>query len=230
MLNKIIKRPVLATVISILITLLGVLGLMKIPMSQYPDIAPPTVNVSGVYPGGNAESVLRAVITPLEEAINGVEKMQFINSTSANDGSFSISIVFEQDVDPDQAAVNVQNRVAQANAKLPQEVIRLGVNTTKQQSSSLMLISIVSNNKDKYDEMFIENYAKINIIPELKRVTGVGNIQVYGNKEYAIRVWLDPVKLASFGLVPTDVEQAIANNSFESSPGKFGEESKAPMQ
>lgn len=230
MLSKIIKRPVLATVISILITLLGVLGLMKIPMSQYPEIAPPTVNVSGVYPGGNAESVLRAVITPLEEAINGVEKMQFINSTSANDGSFSISIVFEQDVDPDQAAVNVQNRVAQANAKLPQEVIRLGVNTTKQQSSSLMLISIMSNNKDKYDETFIENYAKINIIPELKRVTGVGNVQVYGNKEYAIRVWLDPVKLASFGLVPTDVEQAIANNSFESSPGKFGEESKAPMQ
>lgn len=230
MLDKIIKRPVFATVISVLITLLGVLGLMKIPMSQYPEIAPPTVNVSGVYPGGNAESVLRAVITPLEEAINGVEKMQFINSTAGNDGSFSISVVFEQDVNPDQAAVNVQNRVAQANAMLPAEVIKLGVNTTKQQNSTLMFVSLSSKDADKYDEKFIENYTNINVIPELKRINGIGNVMVFGNKNYSVRVWLDPIKLSSYGLIPSDVEQAIANYSFESSPGKLGEESNAPMQ
>lgn len=230
MLNKIIKRPVLATVISVLITLLGILGLMKIPMSQYPEIAPPTVNVSGVYPGGNAESVLRAVITPLEEAINGVENMQFINSTAGNDGTFSISVVFEQDVNPDQAAVNVQNRAAQANAMLPAEVIKLGVNTTKQQNSTLMFVSLSSQDAQKYDEKFIENYANINIIPELKRINGIGNVMVFGNKNYSIRVWVDPIKLSSLGLIPADVEQAIANYSFESSPGKLGEESNAPMQ
>ena len=230
MLNKIIKRPVLATVVSIIITMLGILGLMKIPLTQYPDIAPPTVYVYGNYPGGNAQSVIRSVITPLEEAINGVENMQYMTSSAANDGSFAITIVFNQDVDPDQAAVNVQNRVAQANAQLPQEVIRLGVNTTKQQTSSLMMLNVTSSLPEKYDEAFIQNYVKINLIPELKRISGVGNVQVYGMKDYAIRVWLDPVKLSSYGLVPTDVEQAIVNNSFESSPGKLGEESDAPLQ
>lgn len=230
MLNKIIKRPVFATVISIVITLLGILGLIKIPMSQYPEIAPPTVNVSGVYPGGNAESVLRAVITPLEEAINGVEKMQFINSTAGNDGSFSISVVFQQEVNPDQAAVNVQNRVAQANALLPAEVIKLGVNTTKQQNSTLMFVSLSSKDANKYDEKFIENYTNINVIPELKRINGIGNVMIFGNKNYSVRVWLDPIKLSSYGLIPADVEQAIINYSFESSPGKLGEESSAPNQ
>lgn len=230
MLNTIIKRPVLATVISVIITLLGLLGLMRIPLTQYPDIAPPTVYVYGVYPGGNAESVIRAVITPLEEAINGVENMQFMNSNAANDGSFAITIVFNQDVDPDQAAVNVQNRVAQANAQLPVEVIRLGVNTTKQQTSSLMLLNVTSDKPEKYDEAFLQNYVKINLLPELKRISGIGNVQVYGTKDYSIRVWLDPVKLASYGLVPSDVEAAIVANSFESSPGKIGEESTAPLQ
>ncbi len=230
MLNKIIKRPVLATVISIIIVLLGLVGLQRIPMTQFPEIAPPTVYVYGVYPGGNAQSVIRSVITPLEEAINGVENMQYITSTSSNDGSFSITIIFKQDVDPDQAAVNVQNRVAQANAQLPEEVIRLGVNTTKQQTSNLMLVNVVSSFPDRYDEAFLQNFAKINLVPELKRIPGVGNVNLYGSKDYSVRVWLDPNKLASYGLVPADVELAISNNSFEASPGRLGEESNAPLQ
>ncbi len=230
MLSKIIKRPVLATVISVIIVLIGLVGLQRIPMTQFPEIAPPTVYVSGIYPGGNAQSVIRSVITPLEEAINGVEKMQYMTSTASNDGTFSITIIFKQGVDPDQAAVNVQNRVAQANAQLPIEVIRLGVNTTKQQTSNLMLVNIASSQPDKYDEKFLQNYAKINLIPELKRIPGVGNTILYGTKDYSVRVWLDPVKLASFGMVPSDVESAITDNSFEASPGRLGEESDAPMQ
>jgi HAE1 family hydrophobic/amphiphilic exporter-1 len=230
MLNKIIKRPVLATVISVILVLLGLVGLQRIPMTQFPEIAPPTVYVYGTYPGGNAQSVIRSVITPLEEAINGVENMQYITSNASNDGAFSITIIFKQGVDPDQAAVNVQNRVAQANAQLPTEVIRLGVNTTKQQTSNLMLVNVTSAAGDKYDEAFLQNYAKINLIPEIKRIPGVGNVNLYGSKDYSVRIWTDPVKLASYGLVPSDVEAAVANNSFEASPGRLGEESDAPMQ
>lgn len=230
MLQKIIKRPVLATVISIILLLLGLVGLQRIPMTQFPEIAPPTVYVYGTYPGGNAQSVVRSVITPLEEAINGVENMQYMSSNASNDGAFSITIIFKQGVDPDQAAVNVQNRVAQANAQLPAEVIRLGVNTTKQQTSNLMVVNINSALPDKYDEAFLQNYAKINLVPELKRIPGVGNINLYGAKDYAVRIWIDPVKLAGYGLTPADVEAAVTNNSFEASPGKFGEESDAPMQ
>ncbi|MCT1533000.1 efflux RND transporter permease subunit [Sphingobacterium daejeonense] len=230
MLNKIIKRPVMATVISVIIVLLGLVGLQRIPMTQYPEIAPPTVYVYGTYPGGNAESVVRAVTTPLEEAINGVENMQYMSSNASNDGAFSITIVFKQDVDPDQAAVNVQNRVAQVNAQLPAEVVRLGVNTTKQQTSNLMILNIASSAPEKYDEAFLQNYAKINLIPELKRIPGVGNVNLYGTKDYSVRVWLDPIKMASYGLVPSEVETAITANSFEASPGSFGKESDAPMQ
>lgn len=230
MLRKIIERPVLATVISVILVLLGLVGLQRIPMTQFPEIAPPTVYVYGNYPGGNAQSVVRSVITPLEEAINGVENMQYMTSNASNDGSFSITIIFKQGIDPDQAAVNVQNRVAQANAQLPSEVIRLGVNTTKQQTSNLMTLNISSSYPEKYDEAFLQNYAKINLVPEIKRIPGVGNVQVYGSKDYSVRVWIDPVKLASYNLVPADVETSILNNSFEASPGRLGEESEAPLQ
>ncbi len=230
MLRKIIERPVLATVISIILVLLGLVGLQRIPMTQFPEVAPPTVYVYGIYPGGNAQSVVRSVITPLEEAINGVEHMQYMTSSASNDGGFSITIIFKQGVDPDQAAVNVQNRVAQANAQLPVEVIRLGVNTTKQQTSNLMMLNIVSTVPENYDETFLQNYAKINLIPELKRIPGVGNVNLFGSKDYSVRVWIDPVKLASYGLVPADVEAAVLNNSFEASPGRLGEDSDAPLQ
>ncbi|WP_419212410.1 efflux RND transporter permease subunit [Maribacter sp. X9] len=230
MLNKIIKRPILATVISIILVLLGILGLLRIPMTQFPDIAPPTVFVSGTYPGANAESVIRSVVTPLEQAINGVENMQYMTSSAANDGSFSTTIIFKQGVDPDQAAVNVQNRVAQINAQLPQEVIRLGLTTTKQQSSYLMIVNVNSEKPEKYDEGFLSNYAEINLLPELKRIPGVGNVSLFGSKEYSVRVWLNPTKLSSYGLVPADVETAIQHYSFEASPGTLGEESDATLQ
>ncbi|KAA0129313.1 efflux RND transporter permease subunit [Chryseobacterium sp. SN22] len=230
MFNKIIKRPVLATVISIILVLLGVVGLQRIPMTQFPEIAPPTVFVSGVYPGANAESVIRSVVTPLEQAINGVEQMQYMTSTASNDGSFSVTVIFKQGVNPDQAAVNVQNRVAQVNAQLPSEVIRLGLTTTKQQTSNLMVVNINSEKPELYDEAFLQNYASINLVPELKRIPGVGNVSLFGAKDYSVRVWINPSKLAGYGLVPADVETAIQNYSFESSPGSLGEESDAQLQ
>lgn len=230
MLNKIINRPVLATVTSIILVMFGILGLMRIPMTQFPDIAPPTVFVSGTYPGANAESVIRSVVTPLEQAINGVENMQYMTSSAANDGSFSITIIFKQGINPDQAAVNVQNRVAQVNAQLPQEVIRLGLTTTKQQTSYLMIANINSEKPDKYDEGFLQNYANINLLPELQRIPGVGNVSLFGSKEYSVRVWLNPTKLSSYGLVPSDVEAAIQQYSFEASPGTLGQESDVTLQ
>jgi len=230
MLSRIIKRPVLATVISVILVLLGIIGLLRIPMTKFPEIAPPTVFVSGTYPGANAESVIRSVVTPLEQAINGVENMQYMTSSAANDGSFSITVIFKQGVDPDQAAVNVQNRVAQINAQLPQEVIRLGLTTTKQQTSYLMIVNVNSEKPEKYDEGFLSNYANINLLPELKRIPGVGNVSMFGGKEYSVRVWLKPNKLSSYGLVPSDVETAIQQYSFEASPGTLGEESDATLQ
>ncbi|GEM66716.1 hypothetical protein SMI01S_03220 [Sphingobacterium mizutaii NBRC 14946 = DSM 11724] len=199
-------------------------------MTQFPEIAPPTVFVSGTYPGANAEAVIRSVVTPLEQAINGVENMEYINSSAGNDGSFSITIIFKQGVNPDQAAVNVQNRVAQVNSQLPQEVIRLGLTTTKQQTSYLMIVNVNSEKPDKYDEGFLQNYTNINLLPELKRIPGVGNVSLFGSKEYSVRVWLDPNKLSSYGLVPADVEAAIQHYSFEASPGTLGEESDATLQ
>ncbi|SDL15567.1 efflux RND transporter permease subunit [Siphonobacter aquaeclarae] len=230
MLKTIIDRPVLATVISIVLVLLGLVSLSRLPVTQFPDIAPPTVFVSGAYPGGNSESVTRSVITPLEEAINGVENMQYMTSSAGSDGSFSIQVVFRQGINPDQAAVNVQNRVAQANSLIPAEVIRAGITTSKQQNSNIMYFNIVSHDPEKYDEVFLQNYTKINVIPSLKRIQGIGNVQLFGGKDYSMRIWLDPQKLTVHRLVPQDVENAIANSSLEASPGKLGEESDAPLQ
>ncbi len=230
MLQKIINRPVLATVISVILVLLGLISLSRLPSTQFPDIAPPTISVSGSYPGGNSESVTRSVIIPLEEAINGVEGMEYINSTAGNDGFFSVTVVFKLGTNPDQAAVNVQNRVAQANSLMPPEVLQTGITTTKQQNSNIMVFNIVSNDAAKYDELFLQNYANINLVPALKRIQGIGNIMIFGVKDYSMRVWLDPQKLTVNDLVPSDIDRAIQNASFEASPGKFGAESKAPMQ
>lgn len=230
MIQKIIDRPVLATVVSIILVFLGVISLVRLPRTQFPDIAPPTVSVQGMYPGGNSESVTRSVIVPLEEAINGVEGMEYIKSTAGSDGLFTITVIFKLGTDPDQAAVNVQNRVAQVNSQIPQEVLRAGITTTKQQNSNIMIFNVVSEDPEKFDELFLQNYAKINLIPSIKRVQGVGNVQLFGAKDYEMRIWLDPQKLAVNDLVPSDIETAVANSSFETSPGKFGEDSKAPMQ
>lgn len=230
MLKKIIDRPVMATVISVVLLILGLIGLLRLPVTRFPDIAPPTVMVSGSYPGGNSEAVIRSVVTPLEEQINGVENMQYIKSTASNDGSFSISVIFKQGVDPDQAAVNVQNRVQQATPVLPQEVIQMGLTTSKQQNSMIMIFNVFTEDNAKYDELFLQNYVNINLIPKIKRVPGVGQAQVFGVKDYSMRVWLNPEKMASYSLVPADVNQAIANQSIEAAPGKLGQESSAALE
>src|SRR5690606_13269424 len=230
MFKKFIDRPVLATVISIIIVILGIIGLFSLPMARFPDIAPPTVRVTGTYPGGNSETVIRSVITPLEEQINGVEQMQYINSAAANDGTFNIRIVFKQGVDPDEAAVNVQNRVQQATPILPAEVINMGITTTKQQNSQLLVFSVYTDDRERYDQIFLQNYVNINLLPQLKRIPGVGNAQVFGIKDYSMRVWLDPTKMANYGLIPSDITNAISKQSVESAPGKLGAESDATLE
>ena len=222
MLKTFIERPVLSTVISIIIMLLGILGLSSLPVTQYPDIAPPTVQVSANYPGANAETILESVIVPIEEQINGVEGMTYLTSSASNDGSANITVFFEQGVDPDIAAVNVQNRVSRANSLLPSEVIRSGVITQKQQSSALMYVALYSTNPD-YDDTFVQNYLNINVKPEIQRINGVGAVSVFGAKDYSMRVWIDPVKLASYGLTTTEVVQAINEQSLEAAAGSLGQ-------
>lgn len=229
MLKKIIKRPVLATVISVLLVILGIVGMINLPITKFPDIAPPTVMVSAVYPGANAETIARSVAPPLENAINGVENMDYITSTASNDGTLSITVIFKLGTDPDQAAINVQNRVAQVTNQLPAEVIQAGITTLKRQNSMIAMVSLTSKD-GKMDDLFLENYAKINIVPDLKRVKGVGDAMVYGNKDYSMRVWLDPNKLTSYNLTPSDVSRAIQSQNLEAAPGRFGERSKEAME
>ena len=224
MLKTFIERPVLSTVVSIVILVLGVLGLTTLPVTQYPDIAPPTVQVSANYPGANAETVLESVIIPIEEQINGVEGMTYITSTASNSGRASITVFFEQGVDADIASVNVQNRVARAAPLLPREVTQSGVVTQKQQTSALMFLTMVSENED-YDATFIQNYLNINVLPELKRINGVGDVSVFGAKNYAMRIWLNPEKLQAYNLIPTDVIAAINEQSLEAAAGSLGQNS-----
>lgn len=222
MFNRFIERPVLATVISILIVLLGLLGLFTLPVSQYPDIAPPTVVVSANYQGANAEVVLSSVVVPLEEQINGVEDMAYMSSSAGNNGSARISIVFKTGTDPDIAAVNVQNRVARATSQLPQEVTRSGVSTFKSQSSNLVIFSLYSNDP-AYDQTFLQNYAEINLVPLMKRVSGVGEARAFGQMDYAMRIWLKPDVMATYGLIPSDISAVLAEQNIEAAPGQFGE-------
>ena len=229
MLKTIIKRPVLATVISVLLVILGIVGMVSLPITKFPDIAPPTVMVTAAYPGANAETIARSVAPPLENAINGVENMDYITSTASNDGTLSITVIFKLGTDPDQAAINVQNRVAQVTNQLPAEVIQAGITTVKRQNSMIAMVSLTSKD-GTMDDLFLENYAKINIVPELKRVKGVGDAMVYGNKDYSMRVWLDPNKLTSYNLTPSDVSRAIQTQNLEAAPGRFGERSKEAME
>ncbi len=229
MFNRFIERPVLASVISVLIVLLGLLGLFTLPVSQYPDIAPPTVVVAASYQGANADVVLNSVVVPLEEQINGVENMTYMTSSAGNDGSARITITFKTGVNPDIAAVNVQNRVARATSMLPQEVTRAGVSTFKTQSSNLVIFSLYSDNP-AYDQTFLQNYAEINIIPEIKRVTGVGEARAFGQMDYSMRIWLKPDIMASYGLVPADVSAALAEQNIEAAPGQFGEQGLQSFQ
>ncbi len=229
MFKKFIDRPVLSTVISVLIVILGVLGLNTLPISQYPDIAPPTVQVSASYQGANADVVLNSVLIPLEEQINGVEGMTYMTSSAGNDGSANITVNFALGTNPDLAAVNVQNRVVRASSLLPQEVTRAGVTTAKRQSSNLVIFSLYSDNP-AYDQTFLQNYISINLIPQIKRVNGVGDATVFGQMEYAMRIWLKPDIMASYGLIPSDVSAALAEQNIEAAPGQFGEQGGQAFQ
>ena len=223
-LDNFIKRPVLSTVISILTVILGCIGLVSLPIEQYPDVAPPTVSVRANYMGANAQTVLNSVIVPLEEQINGVEGMTYMTSTATNEGSASIQVFFKQGMNADMCQVNVQNRVSQATALLPAEVTQAGVTVQKRQTSTVLLMAI-KGDPARYDEKFLQNYADINIIPAVKRVNGVGDCEVMGAKTYSMRIWLDPIKMKNYGLMPSDISGVLAQQNIEAAPGKFGEQS-----
>ncbi|MFD2941681.1 efflux RND transporter permease subunit [Flavobacterium notoginsengisoli] len=229
MFKKFIQRPVLSTVISVIIVILGVLGLIELPISQYPDIAPPTVNVAASYTGANADVVLKSIVIPLEEQINGVENMTYMTSTATNDGNASIKVFFKVGTNPDLAAVNVQNRVSRATSLLPVEVTQAGVTVTKSQSSNLLIFSLYSDDK-AYDQTFLQNYAKINLVPQIQRVVGVGDVTVFGAKDYSMRIWLKPDVMQQYKLIPSDISAALAEQNIEAAPGKFGENGNQAFQ
>ncbi|WP_308198963.1 efflux RND transporter permease subunit [Chitinophaga sedimenti] len=229
MLRRFIERPVLSTVISVIIVILGIPGLVTLPIAQYPDIAPPTVQVSASYPGANADVVLNSIIIPLEEQINGVEDMTYMTSTSTNEGTATITVVFKVGTNPDLAAVNVQNRVSRATSLLPAEVTQAGVTVIKRQSSNLLIFALNSENK-AYDQTFLQNYAKINLVPQIQRVNGVGEVTVFGSRDYSMRVWLKPQAMAAYGLMPSDITAALAEQNIEAAPGKVGENSNQAFQ
>ncbi len=226
-LKSFIERPVLASVISIVIVIAGIIGLASLPVEQYPDIAPPTVMVHASYPGASAETIQKSVIVPLEEAINGVEDMTYITSAAAA-GSASISIYFKQGTDPDMAAVNVQNKVSTATGQLPSEVTQIGVTTMKRQTSMVKIFSLYSPD-DSYDEGFLANYSKINIEPRIVRIPGVGEAFTLG-ADYSMRIWLKPDVMAQYKLMPSDITAVLAEQNIEASTGSLGENSKNAFQ
>lgn len=226
--NIFIKRPAMAMAISILILAIGLISLYTLPVEQYPDIAPPTVMVQASYTGADAEAVMNAVIMPLEESINGVENMMYITSTATNNGSAQITVYFKQGTDPDMAAVNVQNRVSKAQGLLPAEVTRIGVTTMKRQTSFLQIDALVSSN-NTYDQTFLANYLDINVIPQLKRVNGVGDVMALGDT-YSMRIWLKPERMAQYGLVPADITAVLGEQNLEAPTGSLGENSKNTFQ
>ena len=221
MFSKFIDRPVLSTVISIIIVILGVLGLMALPVSQYPEIAPPTVTVSANYQGASAEVVMNSVVIPLEEQINGVEDMTYMTSSASNDGSATITVNFKLGTNADLAAVNVQNRVARASSLLPAEVTRSGVITAKRQASNVLIFALYSDDPS-YDQKFLQNYANINIIPQIKRINGVGDASAFGQLDYSMRIWLKPDVMATYGLIPSDINAALAEQNLQVAAGVIG--------
>lgn len=226
--NIFIKRPVMAISISVLILAVGLISLFTLPVEQYPDIAPPTVQVSASYTGADANAVMNSVIMPLEESINGVENMMYITSTATNAGTATISVYFKQGTDPDMAAVNVQNRVSKAQGLLPAEVTKIGVTTQKRQTSILQMNALACNN-GRYDKMFLGNYMDINIIPQIKRIEGVGDVTLLGDT-YSMRIWLNPERMAQYGLMPSDVTAVLGEQNIEAPTGSLGENSPNVFQ
>lgn len=227
-LKTFIDRPILSCVISVLILMLGIIGLTNLPMEQYPDIAPPTITVSATYTGANAETVQKSVIAPLEEAINGVENMTYMTSTATNNGSASITVYFSQGTDPDMATINTKNRVSEAEGVLPAEVTKIGVTVEKRQNSMVKILALYSED-DSYDQNFVNNYFKINVEPRLSRITGVGNVNVMGG-DYAMRIWMNPQVMAQYGLVPSDVTALLDEQNIEAATGTLGEDSENTFQ
>ena len=223
-----INRPIMSVMLSVIIVIVGVIGLLSLPIEQYPDIAPPTVKVNATYTGANAETIMKSVVTPLEASINGVENMQYMTSSAANNGTCTITIYFKQGSDPNMAVVNVQNRVASAQGLLPAEVTKSGVTVKKTQNSNLKFITLYSPD-GRYDSKFLTNYMKINIEPQLSRIAGVGEVNVFG-ADYALRIWLDPDKMHAYGLVPSDIDNALASQNIESPTGSLGAESENTYQ
>lgn len=222
MLKKFIERPVLSTVISVLIVLLGILGLVKLPIEQYPNIAPPTVQVNATYGGADAQTVMNTVIIPLEQQINGVEDMTYMTSSATNTGQANISVYFDVGRDPDQAAVDVSNRISAVLGKLPAVVVQSGVTVRKQQSSNLLILALYSE-KSGYDQTFLQNYAYINVTPQLSRVMGVGGANVFGSQmTYAMRIWLKPDVMATYGVSTSDISTALNQQNIQAAPGTFG--------
>jgi len=230
MLKRFIERPVLSTVISIILLLLGGIALFTLPVTLFPDIAPPSVQVTAFYPGANAEVVARSVATPIEEAINGVENMTYMTSNSNNDGSMAITVYFKQGTNPDIAAVNVQNRVSKAISQVPQEVVQAGISTQKVQNSIIMYVALSSEDSTKYDERFLGNYIKINLIPQVQRVPGVAQAMVFATQDYSMRIWLKPDRLVANNLSPQDVLNAVRDQNLEAAPGRLGQNSSESFE
>ncbi|MEO2080932.1 efflux RND transporter permease subunit [Leeuwenhoekiella sp.] len=225
-----VNRPVLATVISIVISILGILGVTELPITQYPQIAPPSVVVSTEFPGASAKTLQESVLIPLEEEINGVEDLDYITSSASNNGSVEITCFFKQGADPDIATVNVQNRITRARPLLPEEVRNVGITVIKQQSSPLMRVTYYTENEEEYDAVYTQNYMNINVITPMLRIDGVSQVVVYGSKDYAMRIWLKPDQLAAYNLVPQDIIDALDEQSLESAPGTLGQNSAQAME
>ena len=223
-----IDRPILSGVISVLIVLVGLIALSRLALEQFPEIAPPTVRVSATYTGANAETVQKSVIVPLEEAINGVEGMMYMSSSASNTGSASISVFFRQGTDPDMAMVNVQNRVATVQGRLPSDVVKGGLTVRKRQTSNIKQITLYSPD-DTFDRTFLANYTKINIEPRLSRIPGVGEVNVIG-ADYSMRIWLDPLKMARYGLSPDDINRVLDEQNVEKATGTLGADSENTFQ
>ena len=223
-----IDRPILSGVISTAIIIVGFIGLSRLPLEQFPDIAPPTVRVTASYTGANAETVMKSVITPLEEQLNGVENMMYMTSTATNTGSASISVYFKQGTDPDMSVVNVQNRVASAQGLLPAEVTKSGITVRKRQNNSLKAVTLYSPD-DSYDANFLTNYMKINVEPRISRIAGVGDVNIWG-ASYSLRIWLDPLKMAQYNLMPSDITTVLDEQNVESPTGTLGAESSNAFQ
>lgn len=229
MFNKFIQRPVLSIVIALIIVFLGILSLLKLPVTQFPSISPPKVNVTAEYPGANGELMTKAVVIPLERAINGVPGMKYMDADAGNDGEASIQVVFELGTDPNIAAVNVQNRIASVINKLPPLVVREGVKITREESNMLMYINLYSDDPT-LEQNFLFNFADLNILSELKRVDGVGFADVLGNREYSMRIWLKPDRMLAYKISSDDVMKALDEQSLEASPGRLGESSGKQSQ